>query len=117
MNFLPIIGIFANIVLQAVGAAGVLAPATTNLIESLIGNISPLIATLFSGQPKVQDVLAVLAGLSAIITTLEQDTNLPADRLARLKLLDGEVSAAISAYVKAGAGFDATTYTQISPVD
>lgn len=116
MGFLPLIGLFANVALAAVGASGIISPATTTLIGNLLSGVTPLVGALTSGATKLQDVLAVLAGLSSIIAALEADTGLPADRLAQLKLLDGDVQAAITAYIQAGKGYDATNYAPIAPV-
>ena len=116
MGFLPLIGLFANVALAAVGASGLISPATTKLITDLISGVTPLVGNLTSGATKLQDVLAVLAGLSSIIATLKADTGLPADKLALLNSLDGEVEAAIAAYIQSGKGYDATNYTPIAPV-
>lgn len=116
LTFLPLIGLFANIVLQAVTSAGIISPATTALINGLIAGVVPLIGNLTSGNSKVQDVLAVLAGLSSIIDTLKADTKLPADKLAIIQTYDAEIQAAIAAYVQAGKGLDLTAYTPITPV-
>lgn len=116
LGFLPLIGIFANIALQAVGAGGLISPATLGLVTSLIGGVTPLIGSLAAGNTKLADVLAVLAGLSSIIAALKSDPAIPADKLALLNSLDGEVSAAIAAYIKAGKGYDPANYAPIAQV-
>jgi hypothetical protein len=116
LTFLPLIGLFANIALTAVGASGVISPSTTKLITDLIGGVTPLIGSLAAGNTKLQDVLAVLAGLSSIIAALKKDTSLPADKLALLASLDDEVDAAIAAYLSAGKGYDPANYTPIAEV-
>lgn len=116
LPFIPLIGLFANIVLQALGLGGVLTPQTTTTINGLIGGIVPLLGTLTSKQTTTSDVLAVLAGLSSIIATLKADTNLPQDKLALVQVYDSEVQAAILAYIQAGKGLDLSVFTPIAPV-
>lgn len=116
MGFLPLIGLFANVVFQAVSSIAGLSPATTKLVTDLISGVTPLVGSLTSGATPLQNVLAVLAGLSSIIASLKADTALPADKLTALNLLDGEVQSAIAAYLQAGKGYDATNYAPITPV-
>lgn len=116
LAFIPLIGLFANIALQAIGLAGVLTPAATTTINGLIGGIVPLLGALTSKGTTSSDILAVLAGLSSIIATLKGDPNLPADKLALVQAYDGEVQAAILAYIQAGKGLDLSVFTPITPV-
>lgn len=116
IGFLPLIGLFANIITSAVGASGVISAGTSKLIQDLISGVLPMVGTLTHPNTKTTDFLAVLAGLSAIITALKADTLLPSDKLQQLNLLDGEIQVAIQAYVKAGAGFNPANYQPIVAV-
>ena len=116
MGFLPLLSLFANIALTAIGASGLISPTTAKLVTSLLGGVTSLIGSLGAGNTKLADVLAVLAGLSSIIAALKADPAIPADKLALLNSLDGEVSAAISAYIQAGKGYDPTLYAPVLTV-
>jgi len=116
LSFIPLISLIANVLMQSLGAAGVVSPATSTLVTGLAGGVLGLLGNLAPGQTKVQDVLAVLAGLSSILATLKADTSLPADKLTLINNLDGEVQAAIKGYITAGHGFDASLYSPVATV-
>lgn len=116
LTFLPLIGLAAQVILQTAGSLAGLNSTTQTTISQLLAGLFPLIGSLTSGQGKLQDALATLAALQGVLTTLMADTSLPADKLNQLKLLAGDVQAGMVAYVKAGSGFDASTYTPIQGV-
>lgn len=116
LAFLPIISLFGNILVQVVGSLTGLSPTTQTLISSLLPNVTAIIQNLMSAKGTLQDVLASLAGLSSILATLMADPAISADKLKLLETYDDEVQAAILAYVKAGTGYNAATYSPISPV-
>ncbi|MDE2101616.1 MAG: hypothetical protein KGL39_30500 [Patescibacteria group bacterium] len=118
MTALQLISIFGNIGLTALGASGVISPNTTKLTTDLLTGTLPLVQNIVQNpsQAKSQDVLALLAALSAVITTLQKDTALPADKLALIQSYESDVQAAIVGYVQAGKGLDLTQYTPIAPV-
>lgn len=95
---------------------GVIGTNTQNLINGLSGPLSNLFTSLAAGTTKTSDALAVLAAASGAISVLKSTTNLPADVLTQINALDADIAAALAAYAKAGAGFDATLYTQTAEV-
>src|SRR5271170_7484177 len=95
MGFLQILGLFGNVALSAVGAAGLISPATSTLITQLLTGATTLVGSLASGNTKLQDVLAALAALSSVVAALKADPAIAADpaKLTLLTNLDGEISA------------------------
>lgn len=90
---------------------GVIGANTQNLINGLAGPLANLTLTLQSGATKTSDALAVLAAASGVIAVLKSTTGLPAETLTQINALDADIAAALTAYAKAGAGFDASLYT------
>ncbi len=113
MGFLPLIGIFGNLVITLVGSLAGLTPANQTLAQQLLAGVLPLVGSLGAGNTKLQDVLAVLAGYQAIIAALKSDPSLPADKLTLLNNLGAEVQAAIIAYIQAGKGYDPGNYAPV----
>lgn len=108
-----IVGILASILGQYKGVLGTAGTLTTSLLTP----VENLIASLRSGQQSVtSEVLAALAAASGVIAVLKATTGLPADVLTQINGVDKDVQAALTAYAQAGAGFDASLYTQIAPV-
>lgn len=118
MGFLQILGIFGNVAVQVAASLAGLTPATTTLIDKLLTGATTLVGSLAQGNTKLQDVLAALAALSSVIAALKADPAIAAnsDKLALLTNLDGEISAAINAYIIAGKGYDPANYAPVTPV-
>ncbi len=116
MGFLPLIGIFGNLAITIVGSLAGLSPANQTLIQSLLNGVLPLVGSLGAGNTKLQDVLAVLAGYSAIIAALRADPSTTSDKLVILDNLGNEVQAATVAYIQAGKGYDPVNYAPVPSV-
>lgn len=112
-SILAILGTLVPTILQN---RGVIGAGTDNLITSLLTPIETLIANLKSGQSATQNGLAALGAAAGVIAVLKATTNLPADVLTQINNVDLDVQAALTAYVKAGAGFDISVYTVTSEV-
>lgn len=90
-------------------------PTASGLTQSLLGPAQALIAKLMSGGTVASETLAALAAAMAVAQALKA-TNLPADALTEVNNVLADLQAGLTAYIKAGAGFDATVYIPIAPV-
>jgi hypothetical protein len=89
---------------------------TSNLIQALLGPAQALISKLISGGSASSETLAALAAAMAVATALKSNTSLPADTLTEVDNVLSDLQAGLTAYVKAGIGFDPTVYIPIIPV-
>lgn len=113
---LAILTIVGSLVPSILANAGVIGASTQNLINSLIGPVESLIASLKAGQSKTADALAALAAISGVITVLKAQPGLPADLLTQIDNVDKDVQAALVGWVAAGKGFDVQNYGPIANV-
>lgn len=112
-TILSILGSIIPVILQN---SGVIGSSTATLITNLLSPVETLIANLKSGQPKMQDALAILAAVSGAITVLKANTALSPDVLTEVNNIDLDVQKALAAYVQAEKGLDLTIYQPIAPV-
>ena len=111
-----IFGIVGPLLTSILANRGVIGANTQNLINGLSGPLSNLIQSLAAGTTKTQDALAVLAAAQGVVAVLKSTTGLPADVLTEANNIDADITAALTAYAKAGSGFDATIYAPIAEV-
>ena len=107
LTILTLIGTLVPTILQNTGVIG---SGTANLITSLTNPLETLIASLRAGTTKTSDGLAALAAIQGVINVLKATTALPPAVLTEIANLDADVQAALTAYAKAGTGFDASIY-------
>lgn len=113
---LTIIGILGTLIPAILTNRGVIGEGTDTLITNLMGPISTLIGALRSGNTKTADFLAALAALSGVVAVLKATPGLPADALTEIGNVSNDITAALTAYATAGAGFDPTLYKPIAEV-
>ena len=106
-TILALLGTLIPTVLQN---SGVIGANTSNLINGLVTAGEGLFASLKAGTTKTSDGLAALAAIQGVINVLKATTNLPAAVLTEIANLDADVQAALTAYAKAGTGYDALLY-------
>lgn len=111
-TILNIVGILTGVLGSQKGVIG----TASNLINGLLTPVEQLIANLKAGHTVTNDILATLAAASGVVAVLKATTGLPADILTQIEGVDKDVQAALAAYATAGTGYDATLYTQDSPV-
>lgn len=116
LTLVPFIQLLVNIVLTTLQASGVTSPSITSLVSSLEATVVPLVGNLANGQSRTADVLAVLGGLSGVLTTLRNQTGLDPKVLDQIDALTQSVNAGLAGYVQAGKGIDLSLLTPIPTV-
>lgn len=107
-----------NTVLSVLKAQGVTGTDYSTFAAQLESALGPLLALIGKpgGNPPSSIVLAALGTFIGVLNTLQQDTKLPADQLAKIKEYMTAAQNATSAYLKAGNGFDPSAYTPVTPI-
>lgn len=113
MGIVTIVSVLLQVVMSSLQAAGVTTPSITALITGIETAILPLFTNLGKGTSNLSDVLASLAALSGVISTLKATTGISPALLAQLNTLDTAVEAAISAYLTSQKGYDPTLLAPI----
>lgn len=113
---LTIIGILGTLIPSILTNRGVIGEGTDTLITNLMGPVTTLIGALKSGNTKTADFLVALAALSGVVAVLKATPNMPADTMTEIGNVSGDITAALTAYATAGAGFDPTAYKSIAEV-
>ena len=114
--WITILGLVANVVPLVLGATGVLSPANSSLVNNLLASVLPFLTTLSQKQGATADILAALSLLSSTLNVLKSQPGMPADKLAEIEKLSGDVQAAILAYIQAGHGYDPSLYQPIGVI-
>lgn len=111
-----ILSIVGTLVPSILANRGVIGDSTDQLIASLMGPITTLIAGLKAGTTKTTDGLAILAAASGVIAVLQSKTGLSPTVLTEIEDVNKDIQAAFVAYALAGTGFDITRYSPIASV-
>lgn len=111
-TILSIIGVLIPILQNQ----GVIGSSATTLISNLLAPVETLLANIKGGTSKMQDALAALGAMSGVIAALKANTAISADVLAQVNGIDLDIQKALSYYVQAEGGYNASLYTQIAPV-
>ncbi len=112
-NILSLIELALNVTLTAIPVTSAFAPLAT----ALEGAINPLILSIQSGQPKMQDVLAGYAAMLGVIGVLRQQTGLAPEVLAKLdEYATAAQNGTVAALTAGTKGYDPTQLTPVAPI-
>lgn len=116
LSFLPILSLIINALGTALPLIPGVSPTIAKTSTDLASGVITLLSGIVPGQTASANVIAALSGAMALLSTLKQDTTIPADKLTLIDNLIAEIQAAIVAYVSAGTGFNPASYAPIAPV-
>lgn len=117
-QYLPAIEQGINIALLALTSAGVIpgGPLALQLAAPLENALNSLIVSIKSKQVTASTYLAVLGAEIDTINALKAVPGVPADVLKKLEEYSIAVEGAITAYLSAQKGFDASNYAPVTPI-
>jgi hypothetical protein len=109
---IPILESAGNVAELLIPGGAAFAPLTAALEQA----INPLLLSVGQGNSTTTEILAAWGALIGILATLEQDTKLDPEVLAKVTEYLTAAKKGLMGYITAGSGYDPTLYTPVAPI-